>query len=127
MTSIPDVLLMLRFAVGYPSMAVGGFLLGIIAYGRMRHMSGRRNVYRALTSAAFALAWTGLFGMVGVIQYGKFFTPLPLPMATVSMMFSCGIIWVGISMASLTVIVLVEEFAQTRSKHARGNIRRSMR
>lgn len=116
MTTIPDLLLMLRFAVGYPSMAVGGFLLGIIAYGRMRHMSGRKNLYRALTSAAFALAWTGLFGMIGVIQYGRFFAPLPVPMATVSMLFSCGIIWLGISMASLTVLVLVEEYSHTRSR-----------
>lgn len=119
---MPDVLLFLRCAIGYPSMMVGGFILGVIAYERMRKMIGRRRIYQALTSTSFALAWVGSTGMIGVVQYGKFFTPLPVPMAAVSMLFSCGIVWLGLSMASLAVLVLIEEFVSARARKASSTI-----
>lgn len=122
MTTIPDLFLILRFAVGYPCMAVAGCVLGMIAFGRMRTCPERRRLYQALTSAAFALSWTGAFGMLGVVQYGKFFTPLPMPMATVSMLFSIGIVWLGLSLAGLAAVVLVEEYQRARSLGGRRGL-----
>lgn len=115
MTTVPDLFLMLRFAVGYPCIAVAGFVLGTIAFGRMRTCPERRRLYQALTSAAFALSWIGAFGMLGVVQYGRFFRPLPMPMATVSLLFSGGIVWLGLSLAGLAAVVLVDEYQRARA------------
>jgi hypothetical protein len=122
MTTIPDVLLLLRFAVGYPCMGVAGFLLGVIAFGRMRSCPERRRLYQALTSTAWSLGWTGALGMLGVVQYGKFFTPLPLPMAAVSMLFSIGVVWLGLSLAVLAAVVLVEEYQRAAALRGRRGV-----
>lgn len=112
--SLPDFLLLLRFTIGYPAMAVAGFVLGTIALGRLRMMTnGRRRLYRALVSVAFGLCWSGSWGVLGVWQYGKFTIPLPFPIAVVSVAFSLGVLWISLSMAWLAVVVLLEEFQHT--------------
>lgn len=111
---ISDVLLFLRFAVGYPSMAVAGFVLGIVALGRLRKMTnGRRRLYRPLVSAAFGLCWSGSWGILGVWQYGRFTVALPFPMAVVSTAFSIGVLWIALSLVTLAGVVLIEEFQHT--------------
>lgn len=106
-----DTLLFLRFAIGYPAMAVAGFILGTIAWGRLRIMtSGKRRLYRPLVSVAFGLCWTGAWGVMGIWQYGTFTVPLLFPMPVVSVAFSIGILWISLSLAALAIIVLIEEF-----------------
>lgn len=113
---ISDVLLFLRFAIGYPSMAVAGFVLGSVALGRLREMTnGRRRLYRLLVSVAFGLCWTGLWGVLGVWQYGRFTVALPFPMAVVSTAFSIGVLWIGVSLVTLASVVLIEEIQHTRA------------
>lgn len=109
--TIPDMLLFLRFTIGYPSITVAGFILGIVALGRLRTMTNdRRRLYRPLVSTAFGLCWTGLWGVLGVWQYGKFTVALPFPMAVVSTAFSIGVLWIALSLVALAAIVLIEEY-----------------
>ena len=115
-TGMSDFLLLLRFTVGYPAMTVAGFVLGVIALGRLRLMTnGRRRLYRPLVSVAFGLCWIGVWGVLGVWQYGKFTIPLPFPMVVVSVAFSIGILWIALSLVVLASIVLVEEFQRART------------
>lgn len=113
--TISDMLLFFRFTIGYPSMAVAGFILGIVALGRLRKMTnGRRRLYRPLVSAAFGLCWAGSWGILGVWQYGRFTVALPFPMAVVSTAFSIGVLWIALSLVTLAGVVLIEEFQHTR-------------
>lgn len=106
-----EMLLFLRFTVGWPSVAVAGFVLGTVALGRLRSMrNGRRRLYRPLTAVAFGLCWLGSWGVLGVWQYGNFLVPLPVPLTVVSTAFSVGVLWTGLSLVSLAVVVLIEEF-----------------
>lgn len=109
-----ELLLLLRFTVGWPAVAVSGFVLGTVALGRLRSMTnGRRRLYRPLVAVAFGLCWMGSWGVLGVWQYGKFLLPLPVPLQLVSMAFSVGVIWTGLSLVSLAVVVMLEEFQHT--------------
>lgn len=106
-----EMLLFLRFAIGYPTMAVAGFVLGTVALGRLRTMKdGKRRLYRPLVSVAFGMCWTGAWGVMGVWQYGTFTVPFLFPMSVVSAAFSVGILWIGFSLAALAIVVLIEEF-----------------
>lgn len=112
--NLSDFLLLLRFTLGYPAIAVAGFVLGTIALGRLRSMrDGRRRLYRPLVMIAFGLCWSGAWGVLGVWQYGKFTIPLPFPMAVVSAAFSVGVLWIALSLVSLAVVVMLEEFQHT--------------
>lgn len=109
--NLDNFLLLLRFTLGYPVIAVAGFVLGTIALGRLRSMTnGRRRLYRPLVSVAFGLCWLGLCGVLGVWQYGTFTVPLPFPMAVVKTGFSIGVLWIAGSLATLVVVVMLEEF-----------------
>ena len=109
-----EMLLFLRFTVGWPAVAVAGFVLGTVALGRLRCMTnGRRRLYRPLVAVAFGLCWMGSWGVLGVWQYGDFVVPLPIPLSVVSMAFSAGVIWTGLSLVSLAVVVMIEEFQHT--------------
>lgn len=109
--TISDMMLLLRFTIGYPSMAVAGLILGIVALGRLRTMTdNRRRLYRPLASVAFGLGWTGVWGVLGVWQYGRFTVALPFPMAVVQTAFSIGILWIALSLVTLASVVLMEEF-----------------
>lgn len=109
--TISDTMLFLRFTFGWPAVAVSGFVLGVVAMGRLRSMrNGRRGLYRPLTAVAFGLCWTGSWGVLGVWQYGNFVLPLPVPLSVVSTAFSLGVIWIGLSLIALAAIVLAEEF-----------------
>lgn len=120
--NLTDFLLLLRFTIGYPAMAVAGFVLGAIALGRLRCMTnGRRRLYRPLVSVAFGLCWAGAWGVLGVWQYGKFTVPLPFPMAVVSAAFSLGVLWISLSMAWLAVIVLLEEYQHSSALNGDRN------
>lgn len=111
-----EMLLFLRFAIGYPTMAVAGFVLGTVALGRLRTMTnGKRRLYRPLVSVAFGLFWAGAWGVMGVWQYGTFTVPLLFPMPVVSAAFSIGILWIGLSLAALAIVVLIEEFQHTNT------------
>ena len=109
--TLSDLLLLLRFTVGWPAVAVSGFVLGTIALGRLRSMTnGRRRLYRPLVAVAFGLCWLGSWGVLGVWQYGNFLVPLPVPLTVVSTAFSLGVLWTGLSLVSLAMVVLIEEF-----------------
>lgn len=112
--TLSEMLLLLRFTVGWPAVAVSGFVLGTVALGRLRCMTnGRRRLYRPLVAVAFGLCWMGSWGVLGVWQYGDFLLPLPIPLTIVSMAFSTGVIWTGLSLVSLAVVVMIEEFQHT--------------
>lgn len=113
--TLVDLLVLLRSTIGYPAMVTAGLVLGTIALGRMRSMvNGRRRLYRALTAVAFGLAWSGLWGVLGVWQYGQFTVPLPVAMPLVSAAFSVGVIWIGLGLLAVAVIVLVDEYSRQR-------------
>lgn len=108
--TLSEQLLLLRFMVGWPAVAVAGFVLGTIALGRLRMMTnGKRRLYRPLVAVAFGLCWMGSCGLLGVWQYGDFLAPLPVPRSVVSMAFSAGVVWTGLSLVSLAVVVLLDE------------------
>lgn len=112
--TLSEMLLFLRFAIGYPTVVVAGFVLGTVAFGRLRSMTnGKRRLYRPLVSVAFGLCWTGAWGVMGVWQYGTFTVPLPFPMSVVSAAFSIGVLWIGLSLAALAIVVLISEFQHT--------------
>lgn len=112
--TLSDTLLLLRFTLGWPAVAVSGFVLGTIALGRLRSMtSGKRRLYRPLVAVAFGLCWMGSWGVLGVWQYGDFLVPLPVPMILVSMAFSAGVVWTGLSLMALAVVVILEEYQHT--------------
>lgn len=113
---IPDVMLQLRF-IGYPFLTICGFLLGTVALGRLvRLQSAKRRLYRSLTAIAFGLSWIGLWGVAGIVQYGKVVTTLVplLPMPVISTAFSAGIVWLAIWTTLLTVQVLKEEWQMSQ-------------
>ena len=117
-----EMLLLLRFTVGWPAVAVSGFVLGTVALGRLRSMTnGRRRLYRPLVAVAFGLCWMGSWGVLGVWQYGDFLLPLPVPLQLVSMAFSAGVVWTGLSLVSLAVVVMIEEFAHAGVLGGNGN------
>lgn len=112
--TLSDTLLLLRFVVGWPSVAMAGFVLGTIALGRLRTMTnGKRRLYRPLVAVAFGLCWMGSWGVLGVWQYGGFLFPLPVPLPMVSMAFSAGVVWTGLSLVALAIVVLLEEYQHT--------------
>lgn len=116
--TVADVMLRLRF-VGYPLVAVCGFVLGTVALGRMVCMqNGRRNLYHALTAIAFGLSWLGLWGVAGVVQYGTIVAASTLPMPVISTAFSFGIVWLAAWLTVLTVHVVIGEFRMGRVYHA---------
>ena len=118
MESAADGLLNLRYLIGYPAMVAAGFVCGALALGRVRTMTnGRRRLYRALVSAAFALSWTGVWGVFGVSQYGQYPTPIPV----VSISFSIGIVWIGISLATIAILVLVDEYQHSGALNGNRN------
>jgi hypothetical protein len=109
--TLSEALLFLRFTLGWPAVAVSGFVLGTVALGRLRSMTnGRRRLYRPLVSVAFGLCWTGSWGVLGVWQFSDFLLPLPVPLAVVSASFSLGVVWIGLSLMALAAVVLLEEF-----------------
>lgn len=112
--TVSEMLLLSRFIVGWPALAVAGFVLGTVALGRLRSMTnGRRRMYRTLVAVAFGLCWMGAWGVLGVWQYGKFLVPLLVPLQAVSIAFSLGVVWTGLSLLSLAVVVMIEEFERT--------------
>lgn len=120
--TLSETLLLLRFTVGWPAVAVAGFVLGTVALGRLRSMTnGRRRLYRPLVAVAFGLCWMGSWGVLGVWQYGDFLVPLPVPLSVVSMAFSAGVIWTGLSLVSLAVIVMIEEFQHSGALNGNRN------
>lgn len=110
----------MRFMVAYPAMVGFGFILGILALGRLRTMTnGRRALYWALASAAFALAWAGVWGVLGVWQYGVVTDhALQVSRSVVSLGFTSAVLWITGSLGAITWCVLREEFHFSRAKKA---------
>jgi len=109
METIADILLRMRI-MAYPFISVCGFLLGTIALGRRQYMhGGRRQLYAALASIAFSLAWLGLWGVAGVIQYGTVIRGFGWSLALISSMWSIGIIWLSVSISIVAIQLIYEE------------------
>lgn len=119
--NLSDTLLLLRFVFGWPAMAVSGFVLGAIAFGRLRAMTnGRRRLYRPLVAVAFGLCWMGCWGVLGVWQYGKFLPLFPVVLP-VSAAFSAGVIWTGLSLVALAGVVILEEYQHSGALNGNRN------
>jgi hypothetical protein len=108
----------MRFMVAYPALVGFGFILGLLALGRLRTMTnGRRALYQALASAAFALAWAGVWGVLGVWQYGLVTDEaLHVSRSVVSLGFTSAVLWIAVSLGAITLCVLREEFHFSRAK-----------
>lgn len=112
--------LRIRFMVAYPALVGFGFILGLLALGRMRTMTdGRRTLYRALASTAFSLAWAGVWGVLGVWQYGIVTDQaLQVSRSAVSLGFTSAVLWIAGSLGAVAWCVLREEFHFSRAKNA---------
>lgn len=109
METIAEVLLRMRM-MAYPFISVCGFLLGVIAMGRRQYMhGGRRQLYAGLASIAFSLAWLGLWGVAGVIQYGTVVQGFIWSLLLIGSMWSVGIIWLSISISIVAIHLIYEE------------------
>lgn len=106
--------------VAYPSLVGFGFILGLIALGRIRMLTnGRRVLYRSLASACFAMSWAGVWGLLGIWQYGLVTDEaLPVSRSMVSLGFSSAMMWLAVSLAAITWCIAREEIHFTRAKKA---------
>lgn len=111
--------LRLRFMVAYPALTGFGFILGLVALGRLRTMTnGRRAIYKALVSTSFSLAWAGVWGLLGIWQYGLVTDQaLNVSRNIVSLGFTSAMIWLAVSLGAVTWCVMREEFRVTRVTH----------
>lgn len=110
--------LKLRFMVAYPAMTGFGFILGLVALGRLRTMTnGRRTIYKALVSTCFSLSWAGVWGLLGIWQYGLVTdAALQISRSVVSIGFTTAVLWLAVSLGAVTCCVMREEFRFTHTK-----------
>lgn len=117
MSDFIDFSLWMRFLVGYPAMAACGFVLAAVSLGRMRRMhDSRRQLYLALAGVAAGLAWCGVWGVMGIWQYGTLVTGAPVNRQVVSVAFSWGIFWVAIWLVTVVICIIREEWLIERTK-----------
>lgn len=119
LADLASLFLRIRFMIAYPSLVGFGFILGLIALGRLRVMTdNRRALYKALMSTAFALCYAGIWGVLGIWQYGLVTdNALNWSRSAVSLGFSSAVIWIALSLGATTWCVVKEEFHFSHAKH----------
>lgn len=113
---LADMLLRLRFVVGYSTIIVAGMILAVIVVARLRRMKDRRRrLYRGLLALCCGLVWTGVAGQLGIWQYGEIMQALAVRRELVSVLFSIGVLWVALALGWIAIVVVREEISAVQN------------